>query len=89
MFNLLQKSEHSYFLRFTEQGRAVVKEDIKEGEFVFIQDPSPLLSTNHVNAELYRALRIVTKFVCRTASACLRRHHTTHTAPPTTFSDKA
>jgi hypothetical protein len=48
-----QKSGHSYFLRFMEQCRAVVK----EVSFVFCRMYRPHLpSTNHVNAELCRAL---------------------------------
>lgn len=56
----LQKSGHSYLLRFAEQCRAVVKEAVS---LCLYRTSRPHLpSTNHVNAELYGALHIVTKF---------------------------
>ena len=57
-----------YFLHFAEQGRAVVKEVVKEVSFCLYRISRPHLpSTNHVNAELHGALRIITTFERRKA----------------------
>jgi hypothetical protein len=79
----LQKSEHLYFLSFAERQRAIVKEVVKEYILCLYRNSRPhLLSTNHVNAELYRDLRIVKNVERRKvmryraqlqSSACLQR----------------
>jgi hypothetical protein len=54
-------------LLFAEQSRAVVKEVVKEVSLCLYWTSRPHLPlTNHVNAELYGALRIVSKFGSRT-----------------------
>lgn len=59
----MKKSGHSYFLRITEQRRAVVKEVVNEVSLCLHRTSLPhLSSTNHVNMELYRVLSIVTTF---------------------------
>lgn len=63
-----QTSGLSYFLRLAEQGRAIVKEVVKEVSLYLYRTYRPHLpSTNHAIVELYGALCIVTKFERRTA----------------------
>lgn len=88
------KSGHSYFLPFAEQCRAVVKE---VSLFLYRMYRLYLPSTNHVNAELYRALCIVKQFGRRMVKGYRARFglcmpleipqllHTLHMEPPTTF----
>jgi hypothetical protein len=62
----LNQSGHSYFFHFVEQRRSAEQsgyELSRKWVCVHTGPPAPhLLSTYHVNAELYGALRIVTKF---------------------------
>ena len=83
----LQKSGHSHFLRFTEQPKAV----LKEVSLCLYRTSRPdLPSPNHVNAEPYGALRIVTEFEMRKEMRYGAQFgHTSQTASPTTFSDQA
>ena len=97
-----QTSEQTCLLRFAAQRRAVVKEVVKDVSLcLYRTSHSHLPSTNHVNAELYGALRIVSKLERNTAmwygdqfGLCVppeapQLRHTIHFAPPATFSDQA